>query len=89
VDVTIRDELWVKLPFFNLPLSIYGVPVIQEEHVPELPRKPVKRVVREPPPEPIGPMTADEQRLAERLIKRRKKCHCELYAACRRNKGGS
>jgi hypothetical protein len=80
VDITIRDELWVKPHFFNLPLSIYGVPVIREEYVPELARKPFKNVVREPPPEPIGPLTADEQRLAERLTKSWKKCQGELYA---------
>ena len=70
VDITIRDELWLKPHFLNLPRMIHGVPVTSWEWPPEIAGEPSQPAPKEPQPVGVGPLTPAEARLENRLIKK-------------------
>jgi len=48
VDITIRDELWLKPHFLNLPRMYHGLSVTTHEYIPEIAGEPSQPIIREP-----------------------------------------
>ena len=48
VDITIRDELWLKPHFLNLPRMIRGVPVTMSEYIPQIAGEPSQPIAGQP-----------------------------------------
>jgi len=69
VDITIRDELWLKPHFLNLPRMYHGFPISTWEYIPEIAGEPSQPTAKEPQSAGIGPLTPAEAPLEDRLIK--------------------
>jgi len=70
VDITVRDELWLKPHFHNSPRMIHGVPISSSELPPEIAGEPSQPAPKEPQPVGVGPLTSAEARLEDRLVKK-------------------
>jgi len=69
VDITIRDELWLKPHFRYSPRMIHGVPIPSGELPPEIAGEPPQPTAKEPQPADVGPLTPAEAHLMDRLVK--------------------
>ena len=85
VDITIRDELWLKPHFLNLPRKYHGISVTTHEYIPEIAGEPSQPFVGQPQaPSAERPAVASSQPIAasdgldgvrDRILKKYYKYH--------------